>query len=109
MKKRFLVRSSGCAALLALGCGADSVNVGDRPEPVGGGDSTGSADAGGSLVEGSTGCNIPNLGQYRLLFDSDGSRVQWTGHTAFDDPTAAPDAPARESIEIRTISFIPAA
>ena len=42
------------------------------------------------------------------LFDSDGSRVQFTGHTAFDDPTAAPDAPARESIEIRTISFIPA-
>jgi hypothetical protein len=43
------------------------------------------------------------------LFDSDASRVQWTGHTAFDDPTTAPDAPARESIEIRTISFIPAA
>ena len=43
------------------------------------------------------------------LFDSDASRVQWTGHTAFDDSTAAPDAPARESIEIRTISFIPAA
>jgi len=43
------------------------------------------------------------------IFDSDGSRVQWTGHTAFDDPTTAPDAPARESIEIRTISFIPAA
>ncbi len=41
------------------------------------------------------------------LFDSDRSRVQWTGHTAFDDPTAAPDAPARESIEIRTISFMP--
>jgi hypothetical protein len=41
------------------------------------------------------------------LFDSDASRVQWTGHTAFDDPTASPDAPARESIEIRTISFIP--
>jgi hypothetical protein len=43
------------------------------------------------------------------LFDSDSSRVQWTGHTAFDDPSAAPDAPPRESIEIRTISFIPAA
>jgi hypothetical protein len=42
------------------------------------------------------------------LFDSDRARVQLTGHTAFDDPTAAPDAPARESIEIRTISFIPA-
>ncbi|MEP7244796.1 MAG: CmcJ/NvfI family oxidoreductase, partial [Gammaproteobacteria bacterium] len=41
------------------------------------------------------------------LFDSDPSRVQWTGHTAFDDPTSAPDAPPRESIEIRTISFLP--
>ena len=41
------------------------------------------------------------------LFDSDASRVQWTGHTAFDDPTAPPDAPPRESIEIRTISFMP--
>jgi hypothetical protein len=41
------------------------------------------------------------------LFDSDPARVQLTGHTAFDDPTAAPDAPPRESIEIRTISFIP--
>jgi hypothetical protein len=40
------------------------------------------------------------------LFDSDRDRVQWTGHTAFDDPSAAPDAPARESIEIRTISFL---
>jgi hypothetical protein len=42
------------------------------------------------------------------LFDSDSGRVQWTGHTAFDDPSAGPDAPPRESIEIRTISFIPA-
>jgi len=41
------------------------------------------------------------------LFDSDRSRVQWTGHTAFDDPSAAPDAPPRESIEVRTISFFP--
>jgi hypothetical protein len=40
------------------------------------------------------------------LFDSDRDRVQWTGHTAFDDPAAAADAPARESIEIRTISFL---
>jgi hypothetical protein len=39
------------------------------------------------------------------LFDSDAQRVQWTGHTAFDDPGAPADAPARESIEIRTISF----
>jgi hypothetical protein len=41
------------------------------------------------------------------LFDSDRKRVQWTGHTAFDDPTAPADAPARESIEIRTISLLP--
>jgi len=41
------------------------------------------------------------------LFDSEASKTQWTGHTAFVDPTAAPDAPARESIELRTISFLP--
>jgi hypothetical protein len=41
------------------------------------------------------------------LFDSDRGRVQWTGHTAFDDPTTAPGAPPRESIEVRTISFLP--
>jgi hypothetical protein len=39
------------------------------------------------------------------LCDSDRGRVQWTGHTAFDDPTSAPDALPRQSIEIRTISF----
>jgi hypothetical protein len=39
------------------------------------------------------------------LCDSDTGRVQWTGHTAFDDPTSAPDAKPRQSIEIRTISF----
>lgn len=41
------------------------------------------------------------------LFDSDRGRVQWTGHTAFDDPTSPADAPPRRSIEIRTISFFP--
>jgi hypothetical protein len=39
------------------------------------------------------------------LCDSDRRRVQWGAHTTFDDPTSAPDAPPRESIEIRTISF----
>lgn len=42
------------------------------------------------------------------LYDSDPTRVQWTAHTAFSDPTSPPDAPPRESIEIRTISFLPA-
>jgi len=41
------------------------------------------------------------------LFDSDRTRVQYTAHSAFDDPTALPDARPRQSIEIRTISFMP--
>jgi hypothetical protein len=40
------------------------------------------------------------------LYDSDASRPQWTGHTAIDDPEAPADAPPRQSIEVRTISFI---
>jgi hypothetical protein len=32
-------------------------------------------------------------------------RARWTAHTAFDDPTAPPDARPRESIEIRTLAF----
>jgi len=32
-------------------------------------------------------------------------RARWTAHTAFDDPTAPPDAQPRESIEIRTLAF----
>jgi len=41
------------------------------------------------------------------LFDSNRRRVQWTGHTAFDDLCVTVDGPPRESIEIRTISFMP--
>jgi len=40
------------------------------------------------------------------LYDSDAARPQWTGHTAINDPETAADAPPRQSIEIRTISFI---
>ncbi|KEF62922.1 uncharacterized protein A1O9_00896 [Exophiala aquamarina CBS 119918] len=36
--------------------------------------------------------------------ETDG-RARFVGHSAFDDPTSAPDAPARESVEIRTIAF----
>ena len=44
------------------------------------------------------------------VFDSlqDG-RARWTAHTAFENPLAPPDAPPRESIEIRTIAFFPRA
>jgi hypothetical protein len=43
------------------------------------------------------------------VFDSarDG-RARWTAHTAFDDPTASPNARPRESIEIRTLAFFDA-
>lgn len=32
-------------------------------------------------------------------------RARFVGHSAFTDPTTAPDAPARESVEIRTMAF----
>ncbi len=32
-------------------------------------------------------------------------RARFTGHTGFKDPTSPPDAPARESIEARTLIF----
>lgn len=40
------------------------------------------------------------------LYDSEPGVPQWTGHTAIVDPESPPDAPARQSMEIRTISFI---
>ncbi len=36
--------------------------------------------------------------------ETDG-RARFVGHSAFEDPTSPPDAPMRESIEIRTIAF----
>lgn len=36
--------------------------------------------------------------------ETDG-RARFLGHSAFEDPTTAPDAPPRESIELRTIAF----
>ena len=33
-------------------------------------------------------------------------RARFTPHTAFADPTTPPDAPARESIEVRTLAFL---
>ena len=40
------------------------------------------------------------------LYDSDATRPQWTGHTAFTHPATTDTAPPRQSMEIRTISFI---
>ena len=36
--------------------------------------------------------------------ETDG-RARFVGHSAFEDPTTPPDAPFRESIEIRTMAF----
>ncbi len=53
---------------------------------------------------------FPNMQRHEAIvfktFDSakDG-RARWTAHTAFDDPTSPPDAPPRESIEMRTLAF----
>jgi hypothetical protein len=41
------------------------------------------------------------------LCDTDRERVQWTAHTAFDDPASPPDAAPRRSIELRTLAFFP--
>ncbi|MBI3770175.1 MAG: methyltransferase [Deltaproteobacteria bacterium] len=38
-------------------------------------------------------------------FDSESGRARFTAHSAFDDPTAPPDAAPRESIEVRTLAF----
>jgi len=40
-------------------------------------------------------------------YDSDPRRARFTAHSSFDDPTSPPDAPARESIEVRTLVFFP--
>jgi len=36
-------------------------------------------------------------------------RARFTAHASFDDPTSPPGAPARESIEVRTLAFFPPA
>ena len=40
------------------------------------------------------------------LFDSDPRAVQLTAHSAFEDPSAAPDAAPRQSVELRTIAYL---
>src|SRR5581483_944568 len=53
---------------------------------------------------------FPHMQRNEVLFlkgfdsASDG-RARFTAHTSFDDPTTPPDAPARESIETRTLVF----
>lgn len=48
---------------------------------------------------------LPSQAILLKTYDSDQKRARFVGHTAFDDPTSAKDAPPRESCEIRTICF----
>jgi hypothetical protein len=52
---------------------------------------------------------VPNQQREEVLllkcYDSDGRRARFTAHSAFEDPTSPPDAPARESVEVRTLVF----
>jgi hypothetical protein len=53
---------------------------------------------------------FPNMQRNEAIafktFDSDrDGRARWTAHCAFDDPNSLPDAPPRESIEMRTLAF----
>lgn len=41
------------------------------------------------------------------LCDSDPEAIQFTAHTAFNDPSSAPDAAYRQSFEVRTIAIMP--
>ena len=41
-------------------------------------------------------------------YDSQDNRARFTAHTAIDDPTTPAGAPARQSIEIRTLAFFTA-
>lgn len=40
------------------------------------------------------------------LCDTRADAVQWTAHTSFDHPGTRPDAPGRQSIEVRAIAFL---
>jgi hypothetical protein len=53
---------------------------------------------------------FPNMQRDEALvfktYDSEkDGRARWTAHASFDDPTSPPDAPPRESIEVRTLAF----
>jgi hypothetical protein len=53
---------------------------------------------------------FPNMQRNEAIvfktFDSErDGRARWTAHCAFDDPSSPPDAPPRESIEMRTLAF----
>jgi len=55
-------------------------------------------------------CWVPHMQPWEALvfklFDSDPDAVQFTAHSAFEDPNTPPDAAPRQSIELRTIAYL---
>lgn len=55
-------------------------------------------------------CWLPHMQPWEAmvfkLFDTDADAVQFTAHSAFNDPTAPPHAAPRQSVELRTIAFL---
>ncbi|GAA6623944.1 CmcJ/NvfI family oxidoreductase [Scytonema sp. NUACC26] len=50
----------------------------------------------------------PDEALFIKCFDSaEDGRARFAAHTGFDDPTSPPDAPLRQSVELRTIVFYP--
>lgn len=53
---------------------------------------------------------VPHMQPWEVLafklYDSDPEAVQFTAHSAFEDPNTPPDAAPRQSIELRTISYM---
>ena len=56
-------------------------------------------------------CDAQSLADEDLVircFDSTQTgAARFSAHTGFDDPTSPPDAPARESLEVRMLVFYP--
>lgn len=88
-----------CTLSFALACGSDVIDAGKLPEEVGGDEGNGSefVDAGnevapdtnlpdGGNASGSE-CAIPDLGRYRLVFDSDGGKLERRIYTMRADGT----------------------
>ena len=42
---------------------------------------------------------------FKVYDSATDGRARWCAHTSFEDPTSPPDAPARESIELRAFAF----
>jgi hypothetical protein len=96
-------------------CDASSVARGDLVfGPIGGNSAAG--------VPNASGWNLAHNPAHRWMYvprmqpaevlvfklcDTDRTRVQWTAHSSFEDPTSPENPRPRRSIELRTLAFVP--